>query len=188
MGNYSDYVKLYLDEVVEICDKINKESIDKFIVQIETLKNRGGRLFVLGVGGSAANSSHAVNDFRKILNIETYAVTDNSAELTARINDDGWDTSYLNWLKVSKFNSNDAILIFSVGGGSETTSKNLVKSMEYGKEIGATILSVVSRDGGKAMELSDVAILIPVIDSKRITPHAEEWQGIILHLIVNALS
>jgi D-sedoheptulose 7-phosphate isomerase len=182
-----NYIKNYLNEVKIICDTINIDSINSFVENIKSLKNRNGRLFILGVGGSAANASHAVNDFRKILNIETYAVTDNSSELTARINDDGWDTSYLNWLKVSKFSSNDAILIFSVGGGSDTVSLNLVRSMEYAKEINATILSVVSRNGGKAKELSNSCILIPVVDDSRITPHAEEWQGIILHLVVNAL-
>ena len=187
MNNYLNYVDTYLQEVKQLCDIIDKDSINHFIQNIETLKERKGRLFILGVGGSAANASHAVNDFRKILNIETYAVTDNSSELTARINDDGWDTCYLNWLKVSKFNSNDAMLIFSVGGGSDTVSLNLVRSMEYAKEINATILSVVSRNGGKAKELSNSCILIPVINDNRITPHAEEWQGIILHLVVNAL-
>jgi D-sedoheptulose 7-phosphate isomerase len=182
-----NYIKNYLNEVKIICDTINIDSINSFIENIKSLKNRNGRLFILGVGGSAANASHAVNDFRKILNIETYAVTDNSSELTARINDDGWDTSYLNWLKVSKFSNNDAILIFSVGGGSDAVSLNLVRSMEYAKEINATILSVVSRNGGKAKELSNSCILIPVVDDSRITPHAEEWQGIILHLVVNAL-
>lgn len=186
--NYLNYIKTYLDEVKHLCELIDQESINSFIQSMESLKERNGRLFILGVGGSAANASHAVNDFRKILNIETYAVTDNSSELTARINDDGWDTSYLNWLKVSKFGPNDAILIFSVGGGSDTVSLNLVRSMKYAKEINATILSVVSRNGGKAKELSNSCILIPVVDDSRITPHAEEWQGIILHLVVNALT
>ena len=185
--NYLNYIKVYLNEVKNICDSIDESSIESFIKSIQDLKERNGRLFILGVGGSAANASHAVNDFRKILNIETYAITDNSSELTARINDDGWETSYLNWLKVSKFSKNDAILIFSVGGGSDSVSLNLVRSMEYAKEICADILSVVSRNGGKAKELSNSCILIPVIDETRITPHAEEWQGIILHLVVNAL-
>lgn len=185
--NYLNYIKTYLDEVKNLCELIDQNSINSFIKSIESLKESGGRLFILGVGGSAANASHAVNDFRKILNIETYAVTDNSSELTARINDDGWETSYVNWLKVSKFSSIDAILIFSVGGGSDTVSLNLVRCMEYAKEIDSTILSVVSRDGGKAKDFSNSCILIPTIVDSRITPHAEEWQGIILHLVVNAL-
>ena len=181
-----DYINTYLEEVKTICDRINRDSIGEFIKSISELKNRNGRLFILGVGGSAANTSHAVNDFRKILNIEAYSVTDNSSELTARINDDGWDTSYVNWLKVSNLNKNDAILIFSVGGGTDTVSLNLVRSMEYAKSMGSMILSVVSRDGGKAKELSDSCILIPTIVDSRITAHAEEWQGIILHLVVNS--
>lgn len=184
---YLDYINTYLDEVKNICELIDKNSINLFIEHIEKLKERNGRLFILGVGGSAANSSHAVNDFRKILNIETYSITDNVSELTARINDDGWNTSYINWLKVSRFCSNDAILIFSVGGGSNTTSFNLVKCMEYAREIDSTILSVVSRNGGKAKELSNSCIFIPPIIESRITPHAEEWQGIILHLVISAL-
>jgi len=193
------YIKTYLEEIKIICDSINVDSINKFIKCIENLKQRRGRLFVLGVGGSAANASHAVNDFRKILNIETYTVTDNVSELTARINDESWETSYVNWLKVSNFKYLDAILVFSVGGGSDTVSLNLVRCMEYVKEINSApgmfsgydthpmILSVVSRNGGKAKELSDACILIPPIVDSRITPHAEEWQGIILHLVVNAL-
>ena len=180
-----EYINTYLEEVKFICDVIDRHSIDNFIQLIFKLKERNGRLFILGVGGSAGNSSHAVNDFRKILNIESYSITDNSSELTARINDDGWDTSYVNWLKVSKLNKNDAILIFSVGGGSDIVSLNLVRSMEYAKELGSMILSVVSRNGGKAKELSDGCILIPPMVDSRITAHAEEWQGIILHLVVN---
>jgi D-sedoheptulose 7-phosphate isomerase len=196
--NTRKYIINYLSEVKTICDTLSPSGICEFINLIELLKNRNGRLFVLGVGGSAANASHAVNDFRKILNIETYAANENSAELTARINDDGWETSYVNWLKVSKFDYNDGLLVFSVGGGSSTTSLNLVRCMEYAKNIQSgysigkvnpspMILSVVSRDGGKAKELSDSCILIPTISEARITPHAEEWQGIILHLVVNAL-
>lgn len=182
-----NYIETYLNEVKSICELIDKKSISDFIENIDILKNRNGRLFILGVGGSAGNSSHAVNDFRKILNIESYSPTDNSSELTARINDDGWETSYVNWLKVSNLNKNDAILVFSVGGGSDIVSLNLVRSMEYAKEIDATILSVVSRNGGKAKELSNSCVLIPVIENSRITPHAEEWQGIILHLVVNSI-
>jgi D-sedoheptulose 7-phosphate isomerase len=182
-----NYIKKYFEETKQICDLIDEESIVKFINAVKQIKSNKGRLFIIGVGGSAANASHAVNDFRKILNIESYAITDNVSELTAIINDDGWDTSFENWLKVSNLSSNDSLLVFSVGGGSETVSQNIVKSMELAKSIGSQILSVVSRNGGKAKELSDACILIPVIDESRITPHAEEWQGIILHLVVNSL-
>jgi D-sedoheptulose 7-phosphate isomerase len=181
--SYSKYIINYLSEVQEICELIDNTAIDALVQEIMNLK---GRLFVLGVGGSAANASHAVNDFRKILRIDTHAVTDNSAELTARINDDGWETCYVNSLIVSKLGINDAILVFSVGGGSDTTSLNLVRSMEYASAIGAKIFSIVSRDGGRAKVLSDVCVIVPPIVNERITAHAEEWQMIILHLIVNA--
>jgi D-sedoheptulose 7-phosphate isomerase len=179
------YIHTYFKEIISIIEAIDSNDICIFINIIKKLKQTKGRLFVLGVGGSAANASHAVNDFRKILNIETYAITDNVSELTARINDESWEDSYSNWLKGSKLNSNDCILVFSVGGGSSTTSKNLVKAMEYAKKKKSKILSVVSRDGGCAKKLSDACVLIPVIDQKRTTAHAEEWQGIILHLVVN---
>jgi D-sedoheptulose 7-phosphate isomerase len=185
--NITDYINLYLYEVQDIADKIDKTQIELFIKHLQDCKSRNGRLFVIGVGGSAANASHAVNDFRKIANIETYSVSENVAELTARINDNGWNTSYSDWLKTSKLNENDVILVFSVGGGSSTTSQNIVEAMTFAKSINSKILSVVSRDGGVAKLLSDACVLIPVIHSARITPHAEEWQGIILHLVVNAL-
>jgi D-sedoheptulose 7-phosphate isomerase len=180
-----NYIFDYLSEVKDIASKIDREDIIRFIYDIEILRNKKGRLFILGVGGSAANASHAVNDFRKILNIESYTVTDNAAELTARINDESWEDSYKNWLKGSRLNERDAILVFSVGGGSNTTSKNLVKAMDYAKECKSNIISVVSRDGGYAKEVSDTCIIIPVVDTNRITCHAEEWQGIIFHLVVN---
>ena len=179
-----EYIDNYFNDTKKIIDIIDKNEIVNFTNILQNLK---GRLFVLGVGGSAANASHAVNDFRKICNIETYAVTDNVSELTARINDDSWEDSYVESLQVSKLNKNDCILIFSVGGGSDNTSKNLVKCMEYAHYLGTKIISVVSRDGGESKRLSDSCILIPVIEEKLITPHAEEWQGIILHLVVNYL-
>lgn len=179
------YIIKYFNEIKTIIDSIDINEIVKFINIINKLKSEKGRLFVLGVGGSAANASHAVNDFRKILNIETYAVTDNVSELTARINDESWEDSYANWLKGSKINSNDCVLVFSVGGGSTNTSQNLVKAMDFAKKKKAKIISVVSRDGGYAKKISNACILIPVICQKTTTAHAEEWQGIILHLVVN---
>jgi D-sedoheptulose 7-phosphate isomerase len=158
-----------------------------FIKEIANCKKNKGRIFFLGIGGSAGNASHAVNDFRKILNIESYSVSDNISELTARVNDDGWDTSYSNWLKVSKLSKNDAIIIFSVGGGSEKTSQNIVKSIDLAKEVNAKVLSIVSRNGGYSKQKSDVCVLIPVLNDDTITPHAEEWQGIIWHLVVTYL-
>jgi len=180
-----DYVNTYLKEVRSISRLVNIDELTKLIQEIEKLKKRNGRLFILGVGGSAGNASHAVNDFRKIMEIEAYAPTDNVSELTARVNDDGWDTTVWKWLQTSKLKPEDALLIFSVGGGSATTSQNLVKAMEYGQEKGCRIFSVVSRDGGKAKELSNCCILIPVVEETRITPHAEEWQGIVWHMIIN---
>ena len=183
-----NYIETYLQEVKTICDSISKEDIGKFAEEIDRVKTNKGRLFFLGVGGSAGNASHAVNDFRKILGIESYSVSDNVSELTARVNYDGWDTSYSNWLRVSNIGSKDAIVVLSVGGGSSTTSKNLVLSVDLAKSVGAKVLSIVSRDGGYCKQNSDVSVLIPVVHSDRITPHAEEWQGVVWHLIVNLLS
>jgi D-sedoheptulose 7-phosphate isomerase len=144
-------------------------------------------LFVLGVGGSAANASHAVNDFRKIAGMETYAPTDNVAELTARTNDEGWRTTFAEYLRVSRLCADDAVLILSVGGASEHTSPNIKDAIDWAKEHGAAVLSVVSRDGGYAGRHSDVCVLIPVVCDDRITPHAEGWQGVIWHCLVNAM-
>ena len=182
-----DYINAYLEEVKSICDSVCVEDIIKFSDIVQKIRSDSGRVFFLGVGGSAGNASHAVNDFRKILGIESYSVSDNVSELTARVNDDGWDTSYSNWLRVSNLSSKDAIIVFSVGGGSETTSRNLVCAIDFAKEVGAKILSIVSRDGGYCKENSSTCILIPVVSPERITPHAEEWQGIIWHLIVSLL-
>ena len=179
-----NYITTYLQEVKNICDLIDSNKIEEFSKIIHNIK---GRLFIIGVGGSAANASHAVNDFRKILNIESYAVTDNVSELTARINDESWEISYANWLKGSNISNKDVVLVLSVGGGSDKTSLNLVRAMEYAKTRHTKIISIVSRDGGKAKELSDVCVMIPVIHEDKITPHAEEWQSIILHLVVSAV-
>ena len=181
------FINNYLDEVKNIAASISTQDIENFIEKIRIIKNNNGRLFFIGVGGSAGNASHAVNDFRKILNIESYAITDNVSELTARINDDGWETSFSNWLKTSRLNFNDGIVIFSVGGGTENTSKNIVKAIDCAKERNAKVLSIVSRDGGYSKINSDACILIPVMSQERITPHAEEWQAILWHLVVTYL-
>jgi len=185
---YQQYVIKYFEEIIHIIDAIDISHIEQMAEKIEEIKREHQRLFVFGVGGSAANASHAVNDFRKILGIECYSALDNVSELTARINDDGWDTSLVNWSKVSKLNSNDNILIFSVGGGSDDTSQNLVQLMHHAKEVGASILSIVSRDGGYAKEFSDICVQVPVVCESRITPHAEEWQGILWHMVVSAVA
>jgi D-sedoheptulose 7-phosphate isomerase len=183
----ADFVATFLEETVQIAQSIDQQSIRAAIEQFKSVRDRGGRLFILGVGGSAGNASHAVNDFRKIGKIESYTPTDNVSELTARVNDESWEVAYSNWLIGSKLSAQDLLLVLSVGGGSATTSLNLVRSMELAKHVGCPIVSIVSRDGGKAKELSTVCILVPVVSNDRITPHAESWQAVIWHLIVNAL-
>ena len=182
-----EYIELYLEETEKIIEALDREAIEKAISILEQVKGEQGRLFILGVGGSAANASHAVNDFRKNGGIETYAPTDNVSELTARTNDEGWETTFSEWLKISRICGRDALMVFSVGGGSETTSLNIVNALKLGKERGAKIISVVSRDGGYSRQVSDACVLVPVVSIERITPHAEGWQGIIWHLMVNAL-
>ncbi len=181
------YVDNYLKETIKIAESVSQEEIAKAVEILRDIKAKEGRLFILGVGGSAANASHAVNDFRKIGGIETYAPTDNVSELTARTNDEGWDTTFTEWLKISHISEKDAVMVFSVGGGSETTSQNIVKALKLAKERGARVLSIVSRTGGYSKEVSDACVLIPVVADERITPHAEGWQGVVWHLIVNAL-
>ena len=181
------YIDNYLKETERIIQNIDRGRIAAAAEVLKQLRANNGRLFILGIGGSAANASHAVNDFRKIAQIETYAPTDNVSELTAWTNDDGFELIFSNWLKTSKLCANDIVMIFSVGGGSEHTSQNLILAMEQAKRVGAKIVSIVSRDGGKALKMSDVCILIPVVSEERITPHAEGWQGILWHLIVNAI-
>ena len=182
-----DYVNQYLSETEKIIQDIDRNSIVRAIDLLSDLKRDQGRLFILGIGGSAGNASHAVNDFRKICNIEAYAPTDNVSELTAWTNDDSFDVIFKNWLSTSKLSAKDALLVFSVGGGSEKASYNLVLAMEAAKEVGARIVSIVSRDGGAAKKQSDVCILIPVVTQERITPHAEGWQAILWHLIVDGI-
>ncbi len=183
----SDYIETYLAETAKIAQSVDRAALARAIEEFRALKTRGGRLFLLGVGGSAANASHAVNDFRKIAGIESYAPTDNVSELTARINDESWESCFANWLKGSRLNGNDMLLVLSVGGGSATTSLNLVRSMELARSVNCPIISIVSRDGGKARELSTVCVLVPVVAKERITPHAEGWQAVLWHLIVNGI-
>jgi len=182
-----EYIKTYLEETKKIADTVDRAKIDKAIDIMQATKDKKGRLFILGIGGSAGNASHAVNDFRKIAGIETYSPVDNVSELTAWANDNGFEFIFDTWLKTSHLDAHDTIMIFSVGGGSEKTSKNLVRAMEYAREVGAKIVSLVSRDGGMALKLSDACILVPVMAQERITPHAEGWQGVLWHLIVNAI-
>jgi D-sedoheptulose 7-phosphate isomerase len=181
------YIETYLEETAEIGRTLDRAGVASAIGLLRDLRREGGRLFILGVGGSAGNASHAVNDFRKIAGIECYAPTDNVSELTAWTNDVGWEVVFQRWLQTSHVGPRDAVMVFSVGGGSATTSRNLVLAMEGAKEAGARIIAIVSRDGGRAKELGDAVILVPVVAQARITPHAEGWQGILWHLLVNAV-
>ncbi len=185
--NTEEFIFSYIEETKTIAGIVDRNEILKGVELLRQVKRHGGRLFILGVGGSAANASHAVNDFRKIGGIETYAPTDNVSELTARTNDEGWETTFSEWLRISKICNKDAIMVFSVGGGSATTSLNIVNGIKLAKENDAKVISIVSRSGGYAKEVSDACVLIPVVNDNRITPHAEGWQGVIWHLMVNAL-
>ena len=185
--SHAGYIRSYLDEVKKITDLIDRDKVETFIHALADLRERKGRLFIIGIGGSAANASHAVNDFRKIAKIETYAPTDNVAELTAWTNDNGFEFIFKNWLITSRLNNNDMLMVLSVGGGSATTSRNIVLALEYAQSVGATSLGIVSRDGGMTVKLAQHVLLVPVVSADRTTPHAEEWQGILWHLIVNAL-
>ena len=183
-----DYIDRYLEETRNIIDSIDRNKILEAANILAGLRKNRGRLFFLGVGGSAANASHSVNDFRKIAGIECYTPVDNVAELTAWTNDNGFEFVFINWLKTSRLTKNDAVFVLSVGGGSETVSRNLVLAMRYAKETGAKIVSIVSRNGGVARDLSDACILVPVVNDERITPHAEGWQSVLCHLLVNSIT
>jgi len=177
----------HLSETIEIAKAIDPEIIEKIVELLAGVKNSQGRLFVLGVGGSAANAGHAVNDFRKLAGIETYAPTDNVAELTARTNDEGWETVFSGWLKVSKLNSKDCLLILSVGGGDKekNVSPNLIEAIDLAKEVGAGITGIVGRDGGYTAQNADVCLVVPTVNSGTVTPHSESFQTVIWHLIVS---
>ena len=185
-----DYIESYLSSLRTISQELNINSVVEMVNILEDSRDNDGRLFILGVGGSAANASHAVNDFRKICGIETYAPTDNIAELTARTNDNGWDTVFEDWLKVSKLNSRDTVMVFSVSGGNEFVSQNIVKALNYAMEMGSYILGIVGKDGGYTAKMISgygygAILIIPTIDKELITPLVESYHSIIWHLIVN---
>ena len=182
-----NFINQYFAEAQDIIEKIDKESILKIISIINKVRKDKGRLFILGVGGGAGHASHAVNDFRKICGIEAYTPTDNVSELTARINDDGWETAYANWLKISNLNNNDALLVFSVGGGNleKNISVNILKSLELAKKLGTKICGIVGRDGGYTAQVADACVVIPPINPDTITPHTEAFQAVIWHLLVS---
>lgn len=177
----------HLAETAEIAKAIDPQKIESLVEILLRIKNQKGRLFILGVGGSAANAGHAANDFRKLAGIETYAPTDNVAELTARTNDEGWPTVFSGWLRVSRLNSNDCIFILSVGGGDKVkgVSANLCEAIDFAKEVGASITGIVGRDGGYTAKNADSVILIPTVNSAAITPHSESFQAVIWHLLVS---
>jgi len=181
------YAAQHLKEATEIIQKIDIESIEKVADLLAKVKSDQGRIFFLGVGGSAGNCSHAVNDFRKIVEIESYAPTDNVSELTARTNDDGWPTIFEPWLKLSKLNSKDAVFIFSVGGGNleKNISPNLVNALKLAKTVGAKITGVVGRDGGYTAQVADACVIIPPVNPETITPHSEAFQAVVWHLLVS---
>jgi D-sedoheptulose 7-phosphate isomerase len=181
------HVNQFFEEVTQVANSIDKELIERLAMELAALRERGGRLFLLGVGGSAGNCSHAVNDFRKLCGIEAYAPTDNVSELTARTNDEGWDTVFSGWLKVSKADANDAVLVFSVGGGNleKNVSPNIVSGLKEAKARGLKIFGVVGRDGGYTKQVGDVVVVVPTVADSRITPHAEAFQAVVWHCLVS---
>jgi D-sedoheptulose 7-phosphate isomerase len=181
------YTQQFLAEAAQILAQLDVNAIDQVVSELANLRTRGGRLFVLGSGGGAGHASHAVCDFRKIAGLEAYAPTDNVSELTARVNDDGWETSYVNWLKVSRLSSRDVLFIFSVGGGNleHNVSLNLVRCLEYARQVGATICGVVGRDGGYTAQMADACVVVPTVNTSTVTPHVEAFQAVVWHLLVS---
>jgi len=178
---------MFLDETAQIVQRIDVTAIEAVADGLGAIRDAGGRLFILGVGGSAGHASHAVNDFRKICGLESYTPTDNVSELTARVNDDGWDTSYSEWLKVSRLAKSDAVLVMSVGGGNKekNVSVNLVRSLELAKERGAKIFGIVGRDGGYTARVADACVIVPTVHDARVTPHTEGFCAVVWHLLVS---
>ena len=181
------HAKQYFEEVAKVAQAIDIVAIEKLALELVALRDRGGRLFLLGVGGSAANCSHAVNDFRKLCGIEAYTPVDNVSELTARTNDEGWDTVFAAWLRVSKANKNDAVFVFSVGGGNleKNVSANIVHGLKEAKSRGLTVMGVVGRDGGYTKKVGDAVVVIPTVVASRITPHTEAFQAVVWHCLVS---
>ena len=181
------FVRQYLEEAREILARLDGDAVERMAGLLRETRDRGGRLFILGVGGSAANASHAVNDFRKIAGIEAYAPTDNVSELTARTNDDGWPRVFEDWLRVSRCRKGDAVLALSVGGGDleRNVSANLVFALRYARSVGAKLLAIVGRDGGYAAQVADACVVVPVVNAAHVTPHTEAFQAVVWHLLVS---
>jgi D-sedoheptulose 7-phosphate isomerase len=181
------YSVQHLKETAEIVSQLNPVDCEKCVAELVAVRARGGRLFILGVGGSAANASHAVNDFRKIAGIEVYAPTDNVSELTARTNDDGWPSVFVEWLRVSKLNSKDCLFILSVGGGNleKNVSPNLVAALQLAKQVGARVIGIVGKDGGYTAKVADACVIVPTVNANNVTPHSEAFQAVVWHLFVS---
>ena len=181
------YSTRHLKETAEIASKIDPADCEKCVAELRALRERGGRLFFLGVGGSAANASHAVNDFRKIAGIEAYAPTDNVSELTARTNDEGWASVFAEWLRGSRLSAKDCVFVFSVGGGDleKNVSPNLVAALRFAKEVGARVVGVVGKDGGYTAKVADARVIVPTVNPDNITPHSEAFQAVVWHLFVS---
>jgi D-sedoheptulose 7-phosphate isomerase len=182
-----DFVAQYIGESIEILQKLDTAAIENMVRILVETRSRGGRLFLLGVGGSAANASHAVNDFRKIVGIEAYAPTDNVSELTARTNDEGWEGVFASWLQVSKLKAEDCIFVLSVGGGNleKNVSPNLVRAVAFAKDVGAKVIGIVGRDGGYTATVADACVIVPTVNITHTTPHAEAFQAVVWHLLVS---
>jgi D-sedoheptulose 7-phosphate isomerase len=182
-----NYTQQHLREATAIAQLLDISAIENIVTLLTQIKARAGRIFFLGVGGSAANCSHAVNDFRKLAGIECYSPTDNVAELTARINDQGWESTFAEWLKVSRLNERDAIFIFSVGGGSveKNLSRNLIAAIDHARSIGAKVIGIVGRDGGYTAANADACVIVPTVNPDTVTPHSEAFQAVIWHLLVS---
>ena len=182
-----NYINQYIQEEIKILELLDQSKIQSTLDLLVQLRARGGRLFFLGVGGGAGHASHAVNDFRKIAGIEAYTPSDNISELTARVNDEGWETAYAQWLRGSRLGSNDMVFVFSVGGGDvdRNISRNLVNALQYAREVGATICGVVGRDGGYTAKVANACVLVPVVNGDSVTPHTEAFQAIVWHLLVS---
>jgi len=181
------FARQYLDEAAAIAQALDADAVERAVALLVETRERGGRLFILGVGGSAANASHAVNDFRKITEIEAYAPTDNVSELTARTNDEGWATAFEGWLRTSRLDGRDLVLVLSVGGGdlARNVSPNLVHAVRYAKQVGARVIGIVGRAGGYTAEVSDACVIVPTVSPDRVTPHAEAFQAVVWHLMVS---
>jgi len=182
-----NYTQKHLGEAAAILERLDVAAIERIAELLAEIKASAGRLFFLGVGGSAGNCSHAVNDFRKLTGIECYAPTDNVSELTARINDDGWESTFVEWLKVSRLNSNDAVFILSVGGGNveKNISPNLVAATRHAKVVGAKVIGILGRDGGHTAQVADASVIVPTVNAETVTPHSEAFQAVIWHLLVS---